>query len=207
MVTQASVVHLVDDDDSLRTALTRVLRVAGHEVRSHASVADFLLARDGALRGCLLLDVRMPGGPSGLELKKALVRQGETLPIIFLTGHGDISMGVRAMKEGAFDFLTKPIARGSLLQAVSAALARDEAVLQASARQRELAARAGRLSPKEREIFHRVVEGQPNKQIAAELGCSERTVKTHRARVMSKMGATSLPDLVHRSEMLQQTTD
>lgn len=107
-------VHLVDDDESLRTAISRLLGAAGYQVRTYASAADFLLARDGNLRGCLLLDVRMPGGPSGLELQKALKRQGETLPVIFLTGHGDIPMSVQAMKGGAFDFLSKPVERDSL---------------------------------------------------------------------------------------------
>lgn len=200
------VVYLVDDDDSLRTALTRLLLAAGHEVASFASVAEFLLARRGSLRGCLLLDVRMPGGPSGLELQKALARQGETLPVIFLTAHGDISMGVQAMKDGAFDFLTKPVERDSLLAAVGAALARDEAFRQSSLRHRDLVARAGRLTRAEREVFDRVVKGHPNKRIAEDLGCSERTVKAHRSRVMTKMGAASLADLVHLSERLDQST-
>ena len=202
--TETPVVHLIDDDDSLRTALTRLLGAAGHEVRAYASAADFLLARQGTLRGCLVLDIRMPGGPSGLELQKALTRQGETLPVIFLTGHGDIPTGIQAMKDGAFDFLTKPVERDSLLQAVRSALAREEAALQASARQRDLTARASHLTRAEREVLRRVVEGQPNKQIAAGLSCSERTVKAHRAQVMTKMGATSLADLVRLSEMLSQ---
>jgi FixJ family two-component response regulator len=196
------VVHLIDDDESVRTALTRLLKAAGHEVRAYASATDFLLAREGAWHGCLILDVRMPGGPSGLELHKALIRQGETLPVIFITGHGDIPMGVQAIKDGAFDFLTKPVGRGALLHAVETALAREEAQRLASVRQRDLAARAQRLTPTEREVFRRVVEGQPNKQIAAELGCSERTVKAHRAQVMTKMEATSLAELVQLSGRL-----
>lgn len=116
------VVHLVDDDEALRTALARLLKAAGHEVRSYASVAEFLLARSGPLRGCLLLDVRMPGGPTGLELHQGLVRQGETLPVVFLTGHGDIPMSVQAVKNGAFDFLTKPVKGEDLLKSVAAAL-------------------------------------------------------------------------------------
>jgi RNA polymerase sigma factor (sigma-70 family) len=154
--------------------------------------------------GCLVLDVRMPGGPSGLELQRALARQGETLPVIFLTGHGDIPMGVQAMKDGAFDFLTKPVAKDSLLKVVRAALDREEAARESTVRQRDLAARAERLTPAEREVFRHVVDGQANKQIAAELGCSERTVKAHRSQVMAKMGATSLADLVHLSESLGQ---
>ncbi len=194
---ETPVVHVVDDDVSLRTALTRLLGAAGHKVRTYASTADFLLAREGGLAGCLVLDVRMPGGPSGLELHKALARQEQALPVIFLTGHGDIPMGVQAIKDGAFDFLTKPVERDALLGAVDAALACGKAAADASARRRDLAARAGRLTRAENEVFHRVVEGQANKQIAAELGCSERTVKAHRAQVMAKMGAGSLAELVH----------
>jgi two-component system, LuxR family, response regulator FixJ len=190
-------IHLVDDDDSLRTALTRLLRAAGHEVRVYASAADFLMARTGPLRGCLLLDVRMPGGPTGLELHQALVRQGETLPVVFLTGHGDIPMSVQAVKNGAFDFLTKPVRSDDLLKSVAAAIAAEETMWQAGARRRELLRRETRLTPTEREVFRRVIAGDPNKMIAAELGCAERTVKAHRAQVMQKMGAASLPELVN----------
>ena len=189
-------IHLVDDDEALRTALCRLLRAAGHEVRAYASAADFLIARSGPLRGCLLLDVRMPGGHTGLELHQALVRQGETLPVIFLTGHGDIPMSVKAVKNGAFDFLTKPVLREDLLKAVTAALESEEALWKSGHRRRELAQREATLTPTEREVFRRVVSGQPNKMIAADLGCAERTVKAHRSQVMRKMAATSLPELV-----------
>jgi FixJ family two-component response regulator len=200
-------VHLVDDDDSLRTALSRLLRAAGHEVRAYASAAEFLLAREGALRGCLLLDVRMPGGPSGLELQKSLVRQGESLPVIFLTGHGDIPMSVQAIKAGASDFLTKPIQRDTLLAAVATALAKEAELWNAREFRRELTRREARLTPSERRVFLRVVEGQPNKQIAAEVGCAERTVKAHRSQVMTKMGAASLADLVRMAEALKPAED
>ncbi len=193
---EVPVVHLIDDDEALRTAITRLLKASGLEVRTYASVAEFLLVRMGTLRGCLILDVRMPGGPNGLELQKALKRQGETLPVIFLTGHGDLPMGIQAMKDGAFDFLAKPIQHEDLLRVVEAALTREAVGREASTRLRELAARAGQLSPTEREVFRRVVAGQPNKQIAADLSCSERTVKAHRAQVMTKMGANSLAELV-----------
>lgn len=193
---ESPAVHLVDDDEALRTALSRLLRAAGHEVRVYASAADFLMARNSGMRGCLLLDVRMPGGPTGLELQQSLVRQGETLPIIFLTGHGDIPMSVRAVKNGAFDFLTKPVGRDDLLKAVASALAAEKSVYQAGARRRELLRREATLTPAEREVFHRVVAGQPNKMIAANIGCAERTVKAHRSQVMQKMVAASLPELV-----------
>jgi FixJ family two-component response regulator len=189
-------VHLVDDDEALRTALSRLLRAAGHEVRVYASAAEFLMARNGRMRGCLLLDVRMPGGPTGLELHQALVRQGETLPVVFLTGHGDIPMSVRAVKNGAFDFLTKPVRREDLLKTVAAALEAEETSWKAGERHRDLLRREATLTPTEREVFRRVVAGQPNKMIAADLGCAERTVKAHRAQVMHKMAAASLAELV-----------
>lgn len=194
--TAAGCVHLVDDDESLRTALVRLLHAAGHEVRAYASAAEFLMARNGTMRGCLLLDVRMPGGPTGMELHQALVRQGEKLPVVFLTGHGDIPMSVQAVKNGAFDFLTKPVRREVLLKTVAAALESEEAAWRAGSRLRELVRREATLTPAEREVFRRVVAGRPNKMIAAELGCAERTVKAHRAQVMHKMAAASLPDLV-----------
>ncbi len=198
------IVYLIDDDESFRTALARVLRSGGYEVCGYGAAADFLMARVAPLRGCLVLDVRMPGGPSGLELYRALIRQGEKLPVIFLTGHGDISMGVQAMKDGAFDFLTKPVEREKLLHSVQAAFDFEEARDLACARRRDLEKRASGLTRTEREVFRRVVEGEPNKQIAAALLCSERTVKSHRAQIMSKMGANSLAELVQLSVTLRQ---
>lgn len=189
-------VHLVDDDESLRVALERLLRAAGHEVRGYGSVADFLLACETRLEGCLLLDVRMPGGPSGLELHHALRRRGETLPVIFLTGHGDIPMGVRAIKEGAFDFLTKPVKGEDLLHTVGLAMENSRALRARQSEQQQIRHRHSSLTPTEKLVCAKVVAGLPNKQIADDLGCSERTVKAHRAQVMLKMGAASLPDLV-----------
>lgn len=191
------IVYLVDDDDSLRTALIRLLRSVGHEVRGYASASEFLLERRGPLRGCLLLDVRMPGGPSGLEIQAGLARQAEMLPIIFLTGHGDIPMSVQAIKAGAFDFLTKPVEREALLATVNSALASEAEIWRTGERRRELLRRVATLTHCEHEVYRRVIEGQPNKQIASEVSASERTVKAHRARIMAKMGATSLADLVH----------
>ena len=196
----AGCVHLVDDDESLRTAVERLLRAAGHKVRGYGSVADFLLACESRLDGCLLLDVRMPGGPSGLELHQALLRRGETLPVIFLTGHGDIPMGVRAIKDGAFDFLTKPVKSEDLLRAVEQAM-RSSRELQASrAALQRIKNRYDSLTPTEKLVCAKVVAGWPNKQIADDLGCSERTVKAHRSQVMLKMEASSLPDLVRLIE-------
>lgn len=192
----AECVHLVDDDMSLRTALERLLRAAGHEVRGYASVAEFLLAIDSRLDGCLLLDVRMPGGPSGIELHQALLRRGETLPVIFLTGHGDIPMGVRAIKDGAFDFLTKPVKSEDLLRAVGQALETSRELKARQSEREDTQDRFHSLTPTEKLVCRKVVSGLPNKQIAVDLGCSERTVKAHRSQVMLKMGASSLPELV-----------
>jgi RNA polymerase sigma factor (sigma-70 family) len=196
------VIHVVDDDDSFRTAVTRLLRAAGYEVRSYPTAGEFLLARRDNTPGCLVLDVRMPG-PSGLELQEAFGRRNDTLPIIFLTGHGDIPMGVRAMKAGAADFLTKPVQRRVLLHAVQNALARDGESRKAREQDGTLRARSETLTPREREVFDLVAAGKANKQIAAELGTSERTVKAHRAQVMRKMQVTSLAELVHVADRLQ----
>jgi FixJ family two-component response regulator len=202
-VSEKPIVHVVDDDDSLRKAVTRLLRAAGYEVRAYASAGDFALAnRENNRRGCVLLDVRMPG-PSGLDLQEALAKEEEPLPIIFLTAHGDVPMSVRAMKAGAVDFLTKPIKRDVLLSAVRTALARD--VQQHTSREqlRDLRARFARLTPRERAVFDLVIIGRLNKQIAAELGMAERTVKAHRAQVMTKMRATSLAELVHLADQMR----
>ena len=193
---RAGCVHLVDDDDSLRAALERLLRAAGHEVRGYGSVAEFLLVGESRLEGCLLLDVRMPGGPSGLELHQALLRRGETLPVIFLTGHGDIPMGVRAIKDGAFDFLTKPVKSEDLLRAVGQALETSRELQRKRSQQDRIRKLHDSLTPAEKVVCGKVVAGLPNKQIADEIGCSERTVKAHRSQVMLKMGASTLPDLV-----------
>jgi RNA polymerase sigma factor (sigma-70 family) len=197
----APIVHVVDDDDSLRTAVARLLRAAGHEVRAYPSAGEFLLARPANTPGCVVLDVRMPG-PSGLDLQEAFGRSDQALPIIFLTGHGDIPMSVRAMKAGAVDFLTKPVQRQVLLSAVQSALARDGEARQARERDGTLRARFEALTPRERRVFTLVVTGKVNKQIAAELGISERTVKAHRAQVMEKMQVTSLAELVHAADQL-----
>ncbi len=196
-------VHLVDDDESLRTAVGRLLHTAGFNVRSYASAAEFLLAREGLLRGCIVLDVRMPGGPSGLELQKGLIRQAEMVPVIFLTGHGDIPMSVQAIKSGAFDFLTKPVPKEVLLATIEAALEKDASDWEKTERKRELMRRESSLTTTERKIYQCVVAGQPNKQITLEIGAAERTVKAHRAQVMNKMGAASLADLVQMAEQLR----
>jgi FixJ family two-component response regulator len=190
-----AVVHIVDDDESLRTAVVRLLGAAGYETRTYSSAGEFALLRDRASRGCVLLDLRMPG-PSGLELQSALLRQDDAIPVIFLTGHGDIPMSVRAMKAGAIDFLTKPVRSEELLGAIKTALARDSLTINKRLRLQQLEEAWKHLTPREQEVFQRVTAGQPNKQIASELDMAERTVKAHRAEVMRKMDAASLAELV-----------
>jgi FixJ family two-component response regulator len=196
------VVHLVDDDSSLRTAVSRLLRAGGYEVQAYASVGEFLMRERVEGPACIVLDVRMPG-PSGLDLQQALDAREDALPIVFLTGHGDIPMSVRAMRAGAVDFLTKPVKRDVLLNAVRAAFAQREQRRAGLERSQHVRGRFERLTSREREVFGRVVAGMLNKQIADELGCSIRTVKIHRARTMEKMQVDSLADLVRAAEMLR----
>jgi FixJ family two-component response regulator len=205
MTPATPIVHVVDDDDSLRTAVCRLLRAAGHEVRGYSSAGDFLLARPKNTPGCVVLDVHMPG-PSGLDLQAAFADHDDCLPIVFLTGHGDIPMSVRAIKAGAVDFLTKPVQRDALLAAVRTALDRDGLDRTARAKSGALRSHFETLTPRERAVFALVVAGKLNKQIAGELGASERTIKAHRAQVMDKMRVTSLPELVRAAEQLQEVT-
>jgi FixJ family two-component response regulator len=201
-VSEKPVVYVVDDDDSLRKALTRLLHAAGYEVRAYASAGDFALSGRDNRRGCVLLDIRMPG-PSGLDLQEALAKEEEPLPVIFLTAYGDVPTSVHAMKAGAVDFLTKPIKREVLLNAVRAALARDLRLHASREELRELRMRFAKLTAREREVFDLVVAGKLNKQTAAQLDISERTVKVHRAQIMIKMRATSLAELVHLGDRMR----
>jgi FixJ family two-component response regulator len=193
----------VDDDSSVRTAVSRLLRAAGYEVRTYESAGEFLMAEGVKGPTCVVLDVHMPG-PSGLDLQKKLASGDDAIPIIFLTGHGDIPMSVRAMRAGAVDFLTKPVKRDVLLNAVRTALAAGLERQTARDRLQEIRTRFEKLTAREREVFGRVVAGMLNKQIAADLGCSIRTVKIHRARTMEKMQVGSLADLVRAAEMIRQ---
>jgi FixJ family two-component response regulator len=195
------IVHVVDDDDSFRTAVTRLLQVAGYEVRGYPSAGDFLIANPGDAPGCLLLDISMPG-PSGLDLQTALTDHGIGLPVVFLTGHGDVPMSVRAMKAGAVDFLGKPVEPEPLLRAVREAITRDATHREADGRRRALQALYKSLTPREREVLAGVVTGKLNKQIAADIGTSERTVKAHRAQVLAKMRVDSVAELVRAANDL-----
>jgi len=203
--TQPPTIHIVDDDDSFRRAVSRLLQAAGFTVRGYASAGEFLLSRAEAGPGCVLLDVHMPG-LDGLELQAALAKEDPSWPVVFVTGHGDIPMSVRAMKKGAVDFLTKPVKKEALLKAVETALASGVAQRSVSERSRKLRAHFESLTPREREVFERVTTGYLNKQIAGELGMAERTVKAHRANIMEKMQAESLAELVHIAAELQPGT-
>ena len=199
-------IHVVDDDESLRKALLRLLAAAGFEARGYSSTGDFLLNPPPDRPGCLLLDIHMPG-PSGLDLQEALRSRGITLPIVFLTGHADVASSVRAMKAGAVDFLMKPVKRDTLLDALERALERD--ALQRAARWEEDRLRAlfVSLTAREREVFDHIVAGKLNKQIADELGVAERTVKLQRAQVMTKLGAGSAAELGRLAERLRRLPD
>jgi FixJ family two-component response regulator len=202
METPAPIIHVVDDDDSVRTALARVLRAAGFETRAYRSAVDFLLAERPKAPGCIVLDVRMPG-LSGTDLHRKLATEEGSLPVVFLTGKGDIPMSVFAIKAGAVDFLTKPARAETLLHAVRAAVARDVDNRKMLEEKRELHSRYQNLTVREREVFTHVTEGRLNKQIAADLGTSERTIKAHRAQVMQKMRAGSVAELVRAADQLK----
>jgi len=191
----APTVFLIDDDQAVRDAVGLLIQASGIVVQTFASALDFLDA--GAVRrpGCLVLDVRMPG-LSGLDLQRQLQLQGHRIPIIFMTGHGDVPMAIRAMKAGAFDFIEKPFQGHVLLARIREALAFDARERARQAHRAEATARLALLSPREREVLDRVVEGQYNKVIAAELGISLSTVEIHRKRVMEKLRAESLSDLI-----------
>jgi FixJ family two-component response regulator len=193
-VNRPPIIHVVDDDESLRAAMIELLNAAGYRVREYASTGEFLLAPPPDEPGCLLLDVRLPG-PSGLDLQAAMRRHGISLPVIFLTGYADVPTSVRAMKAGAVDFLEKPVTREILLEAIRRALDYDAAQRAAGDDARRRSARLEALTTREREVFDRIVEGKLNKQIAGELGVALRTVKAYRAQLMLKLGVNSAAEL------------
>jgi len=194
-------VYVVDDDLSVRRSTGRLLRCAGFQVETFASAREFLAYPRRDVPACLVLDVRMPD-LGGLELQRELNRLGNTVPVIFITTHGDIPMSVRAMKAGAFEFLTKPFQPAHLLEAIRQALARDAVAHEERMEVREVRARYKQLTPREREVMALITAGRLNKQVAGELETAERTVKFHRANIMQKMRAKSLADLVRMAEKI-----
>jgi len=198
MGTHKGKVHIVDDDDAVRKSLQLLFRTVGIEAVAHASGDVFLDQFDDSVEGCILLDIRMPG-MSGLEVQKQLHERGSTLPIIFITGHGDVPMAVEAMQLGAFDFLQKPFRDQDLMDRVSRALSENQEQREKSELQQEVTQRYESLTPREKEVMACVVKGQANKVIAMDRDVSQRTVEIHRARVMEKMQARSLADLVRMS--------
>jgi FixJ family two-component response regulator len=199
MIAVGPVVFVVDDDPSVRKSLTRLLASAGYAVEAFASAREFLARERYAAPCCLVLDVRMPGF-TGLDLQEALAGAGHRMSIVFITGHGEVPMSVKAMKGGAVDFLTKPVDDKDLLEAIQRAVAKDVQDLGAEARVREIQERVKMLTRRETEVFALVVTGLLNKQIAWALGIGEKTVKVHRARVMEKMRAGSVAELVRLAD-------
>ena len=188
------VIHLVDDDESFRKALARLLTASGYSVVTFGSATEFFARRDPGLHGCVVVDLRMPG-PSGLDLQDALEKCENPLPVIFLTGHGDIATSVRAVKNGAEDFLTKPVKKETLLAALERALLRANDDLARREHMRDLRSRYEAMTPREREVLTRIIAGRLNKEIAADIGTTERTVKAHRGSIMEKMRARSPAEL------------
>jgi len=201
MNTTDSIVFVVDDDRSAREGLADLISSVGLKAKAFASAQEFLRHKRPEAPACLVLDVRLPG-LSGLDLQRELARSGEPLPIIFITGHGDIPMSVRAIKAGAVEFLTKPFREQEMLDAIQQALKTDWAAREQRARASELRLRYESLTPREREVMQLVIAGMLNKQIAGELGASEVTVKMHRGQVMHKMKAESVVELLRMAETI-----
>jgi FixJ family two-component response regulator len=201
MMDEEPTIFVVDDDPSVLKSLERLLRSAGYAVKTFISALEFLDFPHPDAPGCLILDVQMPG-QSGLELQEHLADKEISFPIIFITGHGTVPMSVQAMKAGAVEFLQKPFTETDLLNAVSGAIAKDGHEKRARNELKKLRDRMKTLTPRENDVFKLVVTGMLNKQIAFELGTSEKTIKVHRARIFEKMGAKSLADLVRFAEKL-----
>jgi FixJ family two-component response regulator len=206
MIDTPPLIYVVDDEASVCISLKRLLRSIGLEARTFTSAHEFLHSERPDAPGCLVLDVRLPG-LSGLDLQQELAAAKIDLPVIFITGHGDIPMSVRAMKAGAVEFLTKPFREQELLEAIERAIKQSRMVRQHEAVMRILQKRYALLTPREREVFPQVTSGLPNKQIAAQLGASEKTIKVHRGQVMQKMKAESLADLIRMAAKLGVRSD
>jgi len=204
MLEAQSVVYLQDDEESNVVSLGRMLRASGFAIRGFTSAAEFLAAHDPGIAGCLVADVRMPG-MSGLELQQQLNVRGAVIPVIFITGHGDIPMAVEAMQHGAFDFLQKPFRDQDLIDRIQRALAKDARNRSSLKEHDRIRQRFDSLTPREREVLTLMTRGKANKVMAAELGLSQRTVEIHRARVMEKSGAASLAQLVRMVMDLEPT--
>jgi FixJ family two-component response regulator len=200
------IVYVIDDDTSMRSAIKRLVAAVGFRVETFSSGREFLASKLAEVPGCVVLDVRLPG-LSGLDLQREMAETGIHTPIIFVTGHGDIPMSVQAMKAGATEFLTKPFREQDLLDAIRQAIKRDAAARQQRAELAELREHFDSLTPREKEVMALVVNGMLNKQIGSELEASEKTIKVHRGKVMHKMHADSLAELVHISEKLNVNYD
>jgi FixJ family two-component response regulator len=201
MTTVPPIVHVVDDDASFRTAIARLLSASGYQVALYGSASELLEKLPGGAPGCILLDVKM-SGLDGPQLQERLGEIGHKLPIVFLTGHGDVPTSVRAIKAGAEDFLTKPVTKEDLLAAIERALNRYEEIRDHDSRIAALRSLVSRLTPREKEVFAMVVRGKLNKQIAHELDIAERTIKAHRQQVMEKCEVQTLAELVLIAERL-----
>jgi RNA polymerase sigma factor (sigma-70 family) len=201
MTDLAPTVFIVDDDPSVLKALARLIRSAGLNATAFASPQEFLDNHDQNAPGCLVLDVSMPH-INGPELQQAIAASGSELPVIFLTAHGDIPMSVRAIKQGAVDFFTKPVDDSDLIEAIHDAIEKDRIARRASAKLIELQQLLATLTPREREVLNHIVSSKRNRQIAAELGTAEQTIKIHRASLMKKLKAESLADLIKLTERL-----
>jgi FixJ family two-component response regulator len=199
---ESLVVHIVDDDDSLRQGLGSLLRSVGLNARTYCSTQELLESECLDAPGCIVLDIRLPG-MSGLDFQEQLVQLGIRLPVILMTGHGDIPMSVRAMKAGAVDFLAKPFRDQDMIDAVTVAISRDRTQRERDSQSLAIVDRYATLSPREREVMALVTAGKLNKQVAGQLGLSEVTVKIHRGAAMRKMGARSLADLVRMADALK----
>lgn len=197
-------VHVIDDDDSFRTSMIRLLNASGLAAMGYACAGEFLLAQEGDASGCILLDISMPG-PSGIDLLKALVSRGSAPPIIFVTGRDDVFTSVDVMKAGAFDYIVKPVGAEHVLQVVRRALDVDAKRAAARRELTDLRARFELLTSAERTIFFGVVSNRLNKQIAADLGTCERTIKAQRARMMAKLQVATVPELVRAAKLLEGT--